>query len=962
MRQITRASYPAVTRATFFKRLAAAILLTNLFVLVLTGLSLRQSRLLRDERAGIATQNLAQLLDQYIGGSIGKIDVTLLATVDEIEKQIAGGGISKTELNAFLARHSARLPELDGLRMADAQGAIEYGNGVAAGAPTSVADRDYFRRLRDDPQAGLFISRPVVSRVIGEWVVILARRVNRPNGSFAGVVYGVIPLQHFLGLFASVDIGAHGTITLRDGELGIVARYPEPTGVGSTVGQRVVSREFRDLIKRGEKSGTYKARQPVDHIERTFSYRRISSYPLYINVALAADDYLAEWRGEVVKMSAVAALFFLITCFTSWLTWNDWKRRKAVVQSLVQQEAKFRTIADYTYDWEFWLSPDGAFIHSSPSCKRISGYDADSFYADPDLMARIVHPGDRERFSGHRHLAEAAVENDSLVLRIRRSDGTVRWLEHVCQPIVDESGAFFGTRGSNRDITRRIQAEESLRESRDYLDKIINSISDPIFVKDRYHRYLLVNDAECAFIGYSREQLIGRDAYDFFPKEEVEVFWEKDECVFETELENINEEEITTALGEKRVIVTKKSLYKDMGGNKYLVGIIRDITEQKQAEQEMLKAQKLESLGVMAGGIAHDFNNILTGIIGNLSIAKLQLDPSHIIVKRLELCEKAASQATELTRQLVTFARGGEPLKKVIEMAPLIRDTISFALRGSNIRSAIHLKDDLWCLEADGSQLSQVLNNLLLNAVQAMPAGGEITVRADNVTLGPVNPHHLQPGNFLKIAVEDNGCGITREALARVFDPYFTTKPDGTGLGLASVYAIVKKHGGAVEVSSTVGVGTSFTLHLPAIPGRRPEDGWKVEQAGMTGSGRVLVMDDEDFIREVAADILNFIGYEVDSCADGREAVECFRGARDKEVPYSAVILDLTVPGRMGGKEAAARILEIDPGAALIVSSGYSDDPVIANFRQYGFSGVVAKPFDADGLAREMERIIQNKQ
>ena len=388
------------------------------------------------------------------------------------------------------------------------------------------------------------------------------------------------------------------------------------------------------------------------------------------------------------------------------------------------------------------------------------------------------------------------------------------------------------------------------------------------------------------------------------------------------------------------------------------VWYFHDITERKRMQDELLKAQKLESLGVLAGGIAHDFNNILTGIVGNLSIARLHIDPSHKIVKRLELCEKAAMQASELTRQLLSFARGGEPVKKLINPAPLIRETVSFALRGANISSIIDIQDNLWSLEVDESQLNQVLNNLLLNASQAMAAGGEVAVRAANETLLHDNPHQLPPGDYIRIAVEDRGCGIPQENLVRIFDPYFTSKAKGSGLGLASVYSIVKRHGGAVEVSSTMGVGTSFTIRLPAIHDRQPEDVGTKEPVELSGSGRVLVMDDEDFILDVATGILHFMGYAVESCGDGREAVERFRAAWENKVPFSAVILDLTIPGGMGGKETAARILEIDPDAVLIVSSGYSNDPVIANYRQYGFSGVVSKPFDAEGLARELNRLI----
>jgi CheY-like chemotaxis protein len=376
---------------------------------------------------------------------------------------------------------------------------------------------------------------------------------------------------------------------------------------------------------------------------------------------------------------------------------------------------------------------------------------------------------------------------------------------------------------------------------------------------------------------------------------------------------------------------------------------------------ELLKAQNLESLGVLAGGIAHGFNNVLTAILGNLSLARMQLNPSHAVARRIDECEKATVQASELIQQLLTFSIGGEPLKKLIAPAPLIRNAAAFVLRGTNIRSVIKLADDLWCVEADGGQLSQALNNMLINSTQAMPGGGEISVRAANKTLESGNPHQLPMGDYLIITIEDNGCGIVREDLARIFDPYFTTKPQGTGLGLSAVYSIVRKHGGTVEVSSTVGEGSGFTIYLPALPGRQVEEDEIKNKAQLGGCGKVLIMDDEDSIREIATEILEFNGYEMESCADGKEAVELFKAASVRNVPFDAVILDLTVPGGMGGKEAATHIGRIDPDAVLIVSSGYSNDPVIANYQQYGFSGAIHKPFDADTLTKALEMLIPGK-
>jgi CheY-like chemotaxis protein len=334
-----------------------------------------------------------------------------------------------------------------------------------------------------------------------------------------------------------------------------------------------------------------------------------------------------------------------------------------------------------------------------------------------------------------------------------------------------------------------------------------------------------------------------------------------------------------------------------------------------------------------------------------------QLDPSSAFAGRLESCEKAAIRASELTQQLLTFARGGAPVRKLMDLRTLIRENATFVLRGSQLSCEIELAEDLWSIKADAGQISQVLHNILINAMQAMPDGGVVSITGANEHLNHGNLLNLPAGNYLRIDIKDQGCGIPPEDLPKIFDPYFSTKSEGTGLGLASVYSVIKRHGGAIDVSSTVDIGSIFTIYLPAVSGERPTE---IEAAGknkLTGSGRILIMDDEQIIREVATVILKSAGYQVESCSDGKEAVDRYRRQLGTDTTFDAVIMDLTVPGGMGGKEAARIILEIDPNAVLIVSSGYSNDPVIANFRQYGFRGAVIKPFSLTTLVTEVQRL-----
>jgi signal transduction histidine kinase len=384
-----------------------------------------------------------------------------------------------------------------------------------------------------------------------------------------------------------------------------------------------------------------------------------------------------------------------------------------------------------------------------------------------------------------------------------------------------------------------------------------------------------------------------------------------------------------------------------------------DITENRKMQDELLRAQKLESLGVLAGGIAHDFNNILTGILGSISLARIQVGEEHRAAARLAECEKALNRATELARQLLTFARGGEPVKGDVDVEQLLRDVASFSLHGSQCKADIRLAKELWHLNADGGQIHQLLNNLILNSCQAMPGGGTLTFSAVNEIIGNDDAPIVSPGRYVKISVTDQGCGIPPEDLPRIFDPYFTTKSAGTGLGLASAFSIAKRHGGAISVSSTPGVGTTFHITLPAADGNGGVVTAVAEQLpAAIVEASVLVMDDEEIIRSLATEMLQELGYRVTTCSDGREAVNLYREFRDRGEPFAAVILDMTVPGGMGGRDAAAQILAFDPDAVLVVSSGYSGDHIYKGKNDPLFRGVVAKPYNLQQLAQELSRVI----
>lgn len=393
-------------------------------------------------------------------------------------------------------------------------------------------------------------------------------------------------------------------------------------------------------------------------------------------------------------------------------------------------------------------------------------------------------------------------------------------------------------------------------------------------------------------------------------------------------------------------------LVNEAGERSHVIIIREDITELRQARDEMLKIAKLESLGVLAGGIAHDFNNILSSILGNIFMARVLLEESAQATNHLHIAENAIERAKKLAQQLLTFAQGGVPVMKQIALGDLLKNATLQTVNRSMVRCAFIFAEDLWPVEADEEQLSQVIHNLVLNAVQAMPEGGALTIRADNVSSSASGKR------FVKISVMDTGTGIAEQDLPKIFDPYFSTKEQGKGLGLASCHSIIRRHGGKIRAISTLGTGSIFQISLPAsesVSTHAPSSSADL----FRGSGSILVMDDEKLIRDVVEAILENFGYEVECVANGTDAVKIYQERRERNAPFSAVILDLSIPGGIGGKETIEMLLKIDPNVKAIVSSGYSSDPVMANYQDYGFSAVLRKPYLPRELCQKIKALTQ---
>ena len=385
--------------------------------------------------------------------------------------------------------------------------------------------------------------------------------------------------------------------------------------------------------------------------------------------------------------------------------------------------------------------------------------------------------------------------------------------------------------------------------------------------------------------------------------------------------------------------------------------LVEQMAERQRMEDELLKVRKIESVGVFAAGIAHDFNNLLTGILGYISLAQVVAKMDTKVIAYLSEAEQACQRATALTQQLLTFAKGGAPVRYTVSLVEILKESVGFALRGANVRGDIQIAADLWPVDVDAGQINQVIHNIVLNAVQAMPGGGTIEVRADNIGFEAGAPFPLTEGQYIKITVQDYGCGIPKEVLANIFDPYFTTKAEGSGLGLTTAYAIVTKHDGYITVTSEVGMGTTVLIYLPASQ-QALVSAQTQPHIPLSGSGRILVMDDEEMIRGLLRALLETLGYTVECVQDGAEAVAVYQRAQAAGQPFATVILDYTMPGGMGGLETLNRLRAIDPQVKALISSGYANNPVMADWAYYGFSGVVAKPYTMAQLQEALHNVL----
>lgn len=634
-------------------------------------------------------------------------------------------------------------------------------------------------------------------------------------------------------------------------------------------------------------------------------------------------------------------------------------------EALRRSEEKYRLIAENSAELITVTDMNLHFTYISPSITRTHGFTIEEAmnrsldqYMTPESMQVLMTALEEEM----KREAEGNVDpSRTRVFEVEeyRKDGSTIWLESSMSGLRDKDDKLVGILTVSRDITERKRMEKALQESEELYRTSLESSSDGIAIVHE-GRYVYVNQPFLDKIGRRRDEIVGKTRGKFIHPDDQAAFMDYVDKITRG-LPTPKQVEIRVLLPDGTFINAEVSMVRvTYKGNRCNLAYLRDITDRKRAEAEHLKVQKLESVGTLAAGIAHDFNNLLAVIQGYIELLKMDIPPGEKVQNRLRATEKAISQATELTNRLLVFSKGGEPVKQVLDVSDLIKDAVLRILGASPVEKRFHLDRDLWPVEVDERQIHQVIRNLAINAAEAMPEGGRLAIRAENTMVKVQDKLPIRPGAYIRISVEDTGKGIPTDELPLIFDPYFSTKQRGAqkgmGLGLSVCHSVVTKHNGCITLESKEGRGSTFRVYLPAaVSVTLPSDERPPE--GLSGAkGRILVMDDEAMIRDMLKELLTAMGYEVETTSDGLAAIDLYIRATESQRPYRMVILDLMVPGGLGGEPTMERLRAIDPGVRGIILSGYSDDPVIQDYAQYGFVEALTKPFSLKALQDVLEK------
>ncbi|MFZ2958070.1 MAG: PAS domain S-box protein [Candidatus Ozemobacteraceae bacterium] len=692
-------------------------------------------------------------------------------------------------------------------------------------------------------------------------------------------------------------------------------------------------------------------------------------FPPEFAAKITADDWTVVLNGEVLKTDeelngrSYNTIKFPIVLEDKTLlagyTIDVTERVRAEV-SLRESEYRFRALFEQAAVGVAQIhSPTGRFVRINQKYCDIVGYSRQEM-EQLDCLT-ITHPEDLVGDLANMELLKAGkIREFSMEKRYFRKDRSLVWVNLTVSPmwLPGESPSFHVA--VVQDITEKKNATDALAAEKERLSVTLRCIGDGVIATDIKSNIVLMNKVAENLTGWQFEEAFGKPLTEIF-----RIVHELTGKPLENPVEKvlstgqISELENHTLLisrdGMKRVIADSGAPIKDR--NSVTIGVVlvfRDMTEKQRYFDAAQRTSKLESLGVLAGGIAHDFNNLMGGIFGYIDLARdISKDPmvSDFLGKAVNTIDRARG----LTQQLLTFSKGGAPIKAIDCLFPLVKETAQFALSGSNVCCRFDIEENLWSCNFDKNQIGQVIDNLIINAQQAMPLGGTIELFARNINIGQTEHLRLKEGKYVEIAIKDYGTGIPNELLSRIFDPFFTTKTKGHGLGLAICYSIIHRHEGEINVESEMGIGSTFHIFLPASA--ESASGITITpDSHHKGSGTIIIMDDEESMRDTIGNMLKALGYTVIDKKNGRETIECLITETKSNRPITGFIFDLTIPGDMGGKAAVEEIRKLNSDVPVFVASGYADDPVMKNPTEYGFTASICKPFRKVELAEMLEK------
>jgi PAS domain S-box-containing protein len=679
----------------------------------------------------------------------------------------------------------------------------------------------------------------------------------------------------------------------------------------------------------------------------------------------------AASHERIVKTSALALLAFLAVTLLVVSNSYSFVLVRRQLSKLEGVETRIRSIIENILDGMIAVDEEGLICSMNPAATKMFGCrDNEMIGASFTRLVPRTYASELDTKPVPCAWPQMVNRTGSTTLALGRTRKHVTFPIEISlsEMLVDNKKLYVAM---VRDVTERKRFEQQIAAEKESLAVTLRSIGDGVITTDIQGKIIMINNEAERLTGWSSSEAVGQPLKSVFSitidlaaqaRAQKSGYRNEAHSILLSLPENAT---LTSQDGVERVIEQVASPIRD--NKNEVAGVVlvfRDVTERQRNEVERRKAETLEQLGLLAGGIAHDFNNLLTAIIGNISLASLLLPVDDEMATRLNDAKNASMRARDLAQQLLTFARGGAPIKKTASIGKLIQDTVNFSLRGSHNRSEFAFGADLWPAEIDPGQISQVIANLVVNADQAMPNSGALRVSCENLRYNSnttPNIPDLAPGDYIRISIRDQGVGIPEQYLKRIFDPYFTTKPKGNGLGLATTYSIIKNHNGLITVESEVHVGSTFTLYLPAsVHDELPAEQPRPITDKITGTGRVLVVDDEEAIRALVEFTLSRLGYQVTQAATALEGINFYRQHIEGGERFDAVILDLTLPGGMGGKEALKKLIEIDPTVNAIVSSGYATDATMSRYQDFGFRGVIAKPYEAAELGKIVHDVIRS--